>query len=120
MVIVTELNNAEARHRSVAGSPASQEVQWWPVHQFLVAAVAQANHGPLPTAGTPAWAELADGDPRKLLALAVAGEHFVLHMQIGQEQLAQAAEDVWAGEDWSVVARQVQRRREIDEIRRAS
>jgi hypothetical protein len=110
----------EARPDSGAGSPASQEVSWWATHLFIEAAVAQANCGPIPMAGTPAWAELADGDPRKLLSLAVAGEHHVLRQQIGQEALAQAAEDVWGGEDWAQVARQFRRRREIDEIRRAS
>ncbi len=57
---------------------------------------------------------------RKLLSLARAGEHHVLRTEIGQEIRAQAAEDVWGGEDWSQVARQVQRRREIDEIRRSA
>ncbi|ART69104.1 hypothetical protein BTO20_11370 [Mycobacterium dioxanotrophicus] len=61
-----------------AGSPASQQVSWWPVHQFLESVVAQANYGPLPIAGTPAWQQLADGDPRKLLAVAMSGEHWVL------------------------------------------
>lgn len=110
----------QARHQQVAGFPASREVQWWPTHTFIEAAVAQANYGPIPIAGTPAWAALSTEDPRKLLSLALAGEHWVLRMQIGQEIRAQAAEDVQSGEDWSVVARQVQRRREIDEIRRAS
>lgn len=104
-----------------AGSPvSSQEVSWWICHQFIEAAVAQANAGPLPTAGTPAWAALGDGDPRKLLALARDGVHHVLRKQIGQEQLAQAAEDVHGGENWTEVARQVQRRREIDALREAS
>lgn len=112
--------NVEARTLTGAGLPASREVQWWPVHLFIEAAVAQANYGPLPTAGTPAWAELADGDPRKLLSLAIAGEHHTLRTQIGQEQLAQAAEDVHGGEDWTAVARQVRRRREIDALRRSA
>ncbi|BBX67817.1 hypothetical protein MPSYJ_12780 [Mycolicibacterium psychrotolerans] len=90
------------------------------MHLFLEAVVAQANCGRLPIAGTPAWAELADGDPRKLLAVAIAGEHWVLRYQVGQEQRAEAAEDVWDGADWSEVARQVQRRHEIDELRRSA
>ncbi|MBI5339025.1 MAG: DUF2742 domain-containing protein [Mycolicibacterium rufum] len=110
----------DVRLSTGAGSPASREVSWWAAHEFLEAALAQANCGPLPTAGTPAWAALADGDPRKLLALAAAGEHHVLRQQIGQEQRALAAEDVWGGADWSEVARQVQRRREIDEMRRGA
>lgn len=115
---MTGQNTVEARIPCGAGSPASREVRWWPVHEFIEAAVAQANCGPLPAAGTPAWAELADGDPRKLLSLAAAGEHWVLRTEIGQEQRAQAAEDIQAGENWADVARTVQRRHEIDEIRR--
>lgn len=110
--------NAEARPIG-AGSPASsQEVSWWATHQFISALVGQANTT-LPPAGTPAWRALDDSDPRKLIALAIAGEHHVLRTEIGQGQRALAAEDVWAGEDWTDVARQVQRRREIDELRRA-
>lgn len=119
---MTDKNTVEARPLTGAGSPAptSKEVSWWSVHLFIEAAVAQANCGPLPTAGTPAWAALADGDPRKLLSLAVAGEHWVLRTEIGQEERAQAAQDVWGGENWTDVARQVQRRREIDHLREAS
>lgn len=110
----------QTRHRVVAGSPASQEVSWWAAYEFIEAALAQANYGALPVAGTPAWAALADGDPRKMLALAQDGVHHVLRKQIGQEQRAQAAEDVWGGEDWRQIAQQVQRRREIDELRRSA
>lgn len=118
---MTTRHNVEARPLTGAGSPApaSQEVSWWSVHLFIEAVVAQANTSPLPTAGTPAWSALSDGDPRKLLALACAGEHWVLRTEIGQEQRAQAAEDVWGGENWTVVARKVQRRHEIDQLRRA-
>lgn len=101
-------------------TPASQEVSWWIVHEFLEAVVSQANFGPVPAAGTPAWAELASGDPRKLLSVAIDGEHHVLRKQIGQEQRAQAAEDVWGGENWTDVAQTVKRRHEIDELRRTA
>lgn len=117
---MTQQRNVGTRIQPGAGSPESSEVSWWSVHRFIEAAVAQANCGPLPVAGTPAWSALADGDPRKLLSLAVAGEHHVLRTEIGQEQRAQAAEDVWAGEDWSQVAQQFQRRRVIDELRRSA
>ncbi|XTP33444.1 DUF2742 domain-containing protein [Mycobacterium sp. TJFP1] len=110
----------EARPDDGAGSPASsQEVSWWAVHQFLSAVVEQVKNTTLPWAGTPAWRELDDTDPRKLLSVAIAGEHHVLRVEIGQEQRAQAAEDVWGGADWSEAARQLPRRREIDKLRRA-
>ncbi|QFS89117.1 hypothetical protein FIV07_00085 [Mycobacterium sp. THAF192] len=111
----------EARPDDGAGTPASsQEVSWWAVHQFISAVVEQVKNTTLPWAGTPAWRDLDDADPRKLLALAVAGEHHVLQIEIGQEARAQAAEDVHGGENWTEVARQVQRRREIDELRRSA
>lgn len=117
---MTNQNTVEARPLTGAGSPASsQEVSWWATHMFVTELVAQANTA-LPWAGTPAWRALDDADPRKLLALAVAGEHHVLQVEIGQEARAQAAEDVHGGEDWTEVARQVQRRREIDSLREAS
>ena len=117
---MTEAIREDARPDTGAGVPASREVSWWSVHLFIEAVVAQANCGPLPAAGTPAWGALADGDPRKLLSLAVAGEHHVLRLQLGQEARDQAAEDVRGGEDWTEVGRQVQRRREIDEMRRSA
>lgn len=119
---MTEQNTVEARPLRGAGSPAlaSQEVSWWAVHQFISAVVEQVKNTTLPWAGTPAWRALDDADPRKLLSLALAGEHHVLRTEIGQEERARAAEDVWAGENWTDAARQVQRRREIDHLREAS
>ena len=94
----------EARHgTAVAGPPESRQVSWWPVHEFIEAAVAQANYGPLPNAGTPAWCALSDGDPRKLLALAVAGEHHVLRTETTQEIWAEAAKSIAGSQEWANV-----------------
>jgi hypothetical protein len=86
----------------------SRSVAWWPVHEFITALVAQANN--VPVAGTPAWCALADRDPRKLLALAVAGEHHVLRVETAQTAKAQASRDISAAADWSAVARSHLRR----------
>lgn len=83
----------------------SRQVAWWPVHEFLEAARAQANCGPLPLAGTPAWCALADDDLTKLLALADAGQHAVLQWDIAQTAAAEASKTVAAAEDWPAVAR---------------
>lgn len=83
----------------------SRAVSWWSVHEFVAALIAQARS--LPMAGTPAWCALADGDPRKLLAVAVAGEHHVLRMEIGQEARAEAAKAVAAAADWPKVAQEI-------------
>ncbi|MDN4522624.1 MULTISPECIES: DUF2742 domain-containing protein [Mycolicibacterium] len=118
---MTDKKTVETRPDTIgAGSPASQEVSWWAVHQFISAVVEQVKNTTLPWAGTPAWRDLDDADPRKLLSVAIAGEHHVLRVEIGQEQRAQAAEDIWGGADWSEAARTFTRRHEIDEIRRAS
>lgn len=87
----------------------SRAVSWWEVHSFLAAVLAQAGATP-PVAGTPAWMALADGDPAKLLAVAVAGEHHVLRMEIAQAANAEASKAVAASADWPAIARAVRRR----------
>ena len=89
---------------------AAQSVSWWSVHTFITAKAAEADD--LPPAGTPRWCALADDDPRKLLALAVAGEHHVLRTEIAQEQHAQASHDISAAADWTAVAKSIRARRE--------
>ena len=117
---MTDRNNVKTRPDMIgAGSPASQEVSWWATHLFITELVAQANTT-LPWAGTPAWRALDDADPRKLLALAVAGEHHVLRVEIGQDAIGDAGEAISAAEDWSRVSRDVRRRHEIDELRRSA
>ncbi|MDZ7883300.1 MAG: DUF2742 domain-containing protein [Mycobacterium sp.] len=89
----------EARHDTiVAGSPASKQVSWWPTHEFIAALVANANN--LPIAGTPAWQALSDNDPAKPIALAVAGEHHVLRIEVAQTALAEASKAVASVPDW--------------------
>ncbi|WP_104183553.1 DUF2742 domain-containing protein [Mycobacterium avium] len=87
------------------GTTNSRQVSWWETHQFIEALIAQANTGPLPPAGTPAWSVLADGDPRKLLALAVAGEHHVLRVETAQTAMAKASQAVSAAADWTRIGR---------------
>jgi hypothetical protein len=89
---------------------ASQQVNWWETHRFIEAAIAQANLGPIPAAGTLAWCELDDSDPRKLLALAVAGEHHVLRVEVAQSAMADASRAVSDAADWPKVAREIQQR----------
>jgi len=86
----------------------SRSVAWWPVHEFMVALLSHAND--LPSAGTPAWCALGDGDPRKLLAVAVAGEHHVLRVEMAQEVHAEASKAVAAATDWPQIAREMQQR----------
>ncbi|AYE97909.1 hypothetical protein C0J29_27060 [Mycobacterium paragordonae] len=103
-----------------AGAPPSQQRAWWPVHQFLEAVVALANYGPIPAAGTPSWCALADGDPRKLLAVAIDGEHQVLRIETAQEQRAEASKAIAGSADWSTTARSIGRHREVYIPRRSA
>lgn len=89
------------------GNPPSQQRSWWEVHQFIESVVQQANHGPIPAAGTPAWTALADGDPRKLLAVAIDGEHWTLRIETAQIALAEASRAIAESADWTSVARRV-------------
>lgn len=108
---MTEPSNAEETGPQRAGSPPSQQRSWWAVHEFLEAVVQQANYGPIPAAGTPSWCAMGDGDPRKLLAVAIEGEHTVLRIETAQEQQAEASKEVAAATDWPAVARRVHRGR---------
>ncbi len=83
----------------------SRQVAWWPVHEFISALVGQVNA--LPVAGTPAWCSLSDDDPRKLLALAVAGEHHVLRVEVAQAAMADASREISGAAPWSALAQRV-------------
>ena len=111
---MTDPRTTETRAFTGAGFPPSQTVSWWPAHEFLTALVAQYNH--LPTAGTPDWQQLADTDPRKLLALAAAGEHHVLRVETAQAAMGEASKAVASVPDWRTRPRgpaYIPRRKEI-------
>ena len=99
----------------MSSHPESSSVSWWPCHEFITALV--ARYSDLPMAGTPAWCGLDDGDPRKLIALAVAGEHHVLRMETAQEARAEASKAIATAADWPAVAREV---RQLAEFREAN
>jgi hypothetical protein len=60
--------------------------------------------------GTPAWCELDDDDPRKLLALAEFGLHHVVRVEVAQQARADASRAVSAAADWPAVAREIHAR----------
>ncbi|MCX2934041.1 DUF2742 domain-containing protein [Mycobacterium sp. CVI_P3] len=86
----------------------SQQASWWSVHEFITELVAQYND--LPVAGTPLWCAMPDRDPRKLIALAAAGEHHVLRMETAQEARAEASRAVSSADDWPKIARDLHSR----------
>lgn len=113
----TEARASSATPRAASHSIASRQVTWEPVNAFLEATLKQANVGPLPWAGTPAWCELADGDPRKLLALAVSGEHHVLRVEHAQIARAEASRAIAGAADWPRVAREIRQRQDFRRAR---
>lgn len=91
----------------------SRQVSWWSVHEFVSAAIQHADISSWPTAGTPSWCALANGDPRKLAAVLVDGEHWALRIDTEQEHLAEAAKAVCqsvkeldAPTTWSAIAKE--------------
>jgi hypothetical protein len=94
---------------------ASRQVSWWSVHVFVTALVGRCDV--LPYAGTPAWCALSDDDPRKLLALAAAGEYHILRMETEQQARAKASRAVAVAADWPHIGRKLQR---INEFRRSA
>lgn len=87
---------------------ASQQVSWWETHLFVTELVAHYND--LPIAGTPRWCALDDSDPRKLISLAVEGEHHVLRKETAQEARADASKWVAGSADWSAISREANQR----------
>ena len=87
-----------------AGSPASRQVSWWPVHEFVQA----LDLPPLPFPGTPAWQNASDAV--KAMACIAAAEHYALLLDTRQERLADASKAIAAGENWAAVARSIHRR----------
>lgn len=85
----------------------SRVVSWPEVNRFITEVIKAATYAPLPIAGTPSWCELADDDIRKLIALAVAGEHHVLRCDLEQNAAADAARTIAAAENWPAIARQL-------------
>ncbi|MFV8312741.1 DUF2742 domain-containing protein [Mycobacteroides chelonae] len=85
-------------------SPESREVSWWPVHEFVAILVASTKFTALPAAGTPRWCALSDGDPRKLLAVAISGEHWALRCELDQIASAEASKAVAAAVDWGRIS----------------
>lgn len=114
----------ETRPKTGAGSPASREVSWFETFRFANKIAAQhgvvLDHRALPIAGTLQWCGLPDSDARKLLSLLLGGVREALANDARQQAVHDAGEAVWEGEDWTDAARQLLRRREIDELRRSA
>lgn len=94
---------------------ASRSVSWWSVHEFVQKYLETAGH--YPTAGTPAWCELADGDRRKWAALLDFAQHHALRVETAQQQQAQASRDISAATNWTRIGAEVVQRNEFRDAR---
>jgi Protein of unknown function (DUF2742) len=86
----------------------SQQVSWWDVHTFVSPWLEVV--GSWPTAGTPEWCALPDGDPAKIAALCDAAHHHALRIEMAQQAMAEASRDLSAATDWSAVSREIRQR----------
>ncbi|KUI37597.1 hypothetical protein AU195_18285 [Mycobacterium sp. IS-1496] len=106
------------------GTPPSRQVNWYETFRYAAHVAAQRgvalDHRELPIAGTLQWCGMADTDARKLLSLILGGVREAITNDARQDAVRDAGEAVWEGEDWSDAARQLLRRREIDDLRNAS
>ena len=89
----------------------SQQVSWWSVYEFVADRLTQVESWP--TAGTPAWCDLDDTDPRKVAALFDAAQHWALRIETCQQQLAEASRGISAAADWSRIAQEIRNRSEF-------
>jgi hypothetical protein len=63
--------------------------------------------------GTPLWCALDDDDPVKIAALFDAAQHWALRVETHQRTLAEASRAVSEAEDWTAIATEISRRREV-------
>jgi hypothetical protein len=86
-------------------------VSWWDVHEHVAPYLAAA--GSWPTAGTPAWCALPNGDPAKLAALLDAARHWALRLECCQAAECQASHAISAAEDWAAIGNAIRRHTEF-------
>jgi Protein of unknown function (DUF2742) len=93
----------------------SQQVSWWPVHEFVAARLQQVEQWP--TVGSPEWATLRDDDPVKLAALFDAAQHWALRRETCQQARCDASRQVGEALDWSAPAREINERNDFHAAR---
>ena len=112
-------HQAATEFSRVVGDPrvSSQQVCWSVVHEHVAPILEQV--GDWPMAGTPAWCELEDTDPRKWAALLSAAEHWALRVetcQVAACEAAQAISAAGAGNGngtWAAFAQHIKDRNEF-------
>jgi hypothetical protein len=95
----------------IAAAVSSQQVAWWEVHQWVAEQLADVDDWPM--AGSPAWFDLGDTDPRKVAALFDAAQHWALRIETCQQAQAEASRDTSAAANWSRIAQEIRSRSEF-------
>lgn len=98
------------------GAGASREVNWSTVYTFLTPLLGDPHLIP----GTPVWCQLENTDPAKWQAILWSAVWWAVAEDARQDAVAEAGQAISQAENWGAVARQVQRRRDIDGMRRSA
>jgi hypothetical protein len=93
---------------------ASQQVDWWSVHQWVEKFLDTAGDYPWP--GTPEWCLLPDDSREKWAGVLDFAQHHALRVETAQQARAEASKAVAGAADWPKVAREV---RQLAEFRAA-
>lgn len=96
----------------------SRTVDFYPVHLFVIPMLVEAGSWPL--AGSFAWRDLDDSDPRKLAAVLDGGQRDALRNDNISAAFAQASQAISAAEDWADFARNFRRHNAVYIPRRRS
>jgi hypothetical protein len=90
---------------TAADVTAARTVAWFVVHEFVAPYLADVEAWPV--AGSVAWQQLADDDPRKWAAILDAARHHALRVDAAQEAMAEASHAIAAAADWTAQARRI-------------
>lgn len=88
----------------------SRQIAWGEVSEFLVWAARRYSitMWDWPLAGTPAWAELDNADPRKLLSALAGTVYWAFDADARQAAMAAASREISAMEDWRAISQEIQ------------
>ncbi len=86
----------------------SRVVDWWPVHEYVTDRITAETW---PMAGTLDWQHLPERHPEKIAAILDAAQHWALRVQLAQEAMAEASQEISASEDWKALVQSLDRGR---------
>ncbi|MEE2855405.1 MAG: DUF2742 domain-containing protein [Actinomycetota bacterium] len=89
----------------------SREIDFYSVHLFVLPMLEEVGSWPL--AGSPAFQQLDDSDPRKLAAVLDGGRRDALRNDAISCALAEASHDISTAADWPGIARTIHQRHTV-------